>query len=332
MENNRAARYPQRLFVGCILMTAVFLSACLAGQQKTSAKLSIDLNGPFDLAGDRTPQVQYFRQETQFIHLGFDGKRTGRETYIVRLKCVPAAISAKGGDEYTCGEFELQINEGQVVTIPSLAGWSYLFGPAGTGIDNKGQVFGIPHAKFENISDSRGNALVPGIRYAVYNNFIDFHGFCDVFARPSAGGKGIQDLKNIGQRIVHAASFSEPPVNLGSGIKEGSVFRNGEVTMEFKGVGVVEDAVCAVVGYDSGESTLKMIMPLAADKEIVTVGGSEYKGDIYLDLATRWVRKVVMDEFVVTETRMPGPAPKIDAYTVRHLLMRLVSKEDFEKK
>jgi hypothetical protein len=321
----------KKLIIGIALMTAFFLSSGIA-QQKTPAELSPYLKGPFDLAGNRTPQVQYFRQETQFIHIGFDGKRTGIETYIVKLKCVPAALSGKGGDEYTCGEFQLRINDGQVVTIPSLAGWSYLFGLAGTGTDDKGQVFGIPHAKFENISDSSGNKLVPGIRYAVYNNFIDFHGFCDVFARPSAGGKGIQDLQNIGQRIVHAASFSEPPVNLGSGIKEGSVFRNGEVTLEFKGVGVVDNAVCAIVGYDSGESTLRMIMPLGADKDMETVGGSEYKGDLYIDLATRWVRKVVMDEFVITETRMPGPAPKIDAYTVRHLLMRMISKEEFEKR
>jgi hypothetical protein len=269
--------------------------------------------------------------ETQFIHIGFDGKRTGIESYLLKLKCVPAALSGKGGDEYTCTEFQLRIGEGPAVTIPALTGWSYTFN-LGIGTDEKGQVFGIPHSKFEDIADSRGNKLAPAIRYAVYNNFIDFHGFNDVFARPAAGGHGIQDLKNIGQKIIHSAAFSEPPVNLGSGIKEGSFFRNGEVTLEFKGVSRVDGAACAIVGYDSGESTLKMIMPLAADKEIVTTGGSEYKGDLYIDLATRWVRKVTMDEFVVTQTTMPDPLPKMDAYTVRHLLMRLISQNEFEEK
>jgi len=61
-------------------------------------------------------------------------------------------------------------------------------------------------------------------------------------------------------------------------------------------------------------------------------GGSEYRGDPYIDLATRWVRKVTMDESAVTETTMPGPLLKINAYTVRHLLMRLISKEEFEQK
>jgi hypothetical protein len=174
--------------------------------------------------------------------------------------------------------------------------------------------------------------------YPIYNSFIDFHGFCDLFARPMKGGAGIQDLKEIGQSIRHAAAFTEPPVNLGKGIKEGSVFRNGDVRLVFKGIGLVDGAACAVIGYDSGESTLKMIMPMTAEKDIVTVGGSEYLGDIYIDLATRWVRKVTLDEFVVTETRLPsmgqgaaGPGQKIQAYTVRHLLTRMVSREEFEK-
>jgi hypothetical protein len=312
------------------LMAALLFSSGLAGQKSTSRLVS-DLKGPFDLAGPRSPQIQYFQQETVFVHIGFDGKRTGAETYILKLKCVPATLSGKNGDEYTCASFQVRVGEGKPVSIPSLSGWTYVFSLSPEGIDEKGQVFGIPHSKFENIVDGRGKALPPGIKYAVYNNFIDFHSFNDVLASPTTAGGGIQDLRTIGQRIIHAAAFSEPPVNLGSSIKAGSVFRNGEMSLEFKGVSVVDGAACAVVGYDSGESTLKMIMPLAADKDIVTVGGSRYKGDIYIDLGTRWVRKVTLDEFVVTETQMPGPAPKIDAYTVRHLLMRLVSREEYEE-
>jgi len=268
--------------------------------------------------------------ETRFAHIGFDGKRTGTEVYVLKLKCVPAPLSGKGADEYTCREFALQVNDGPVLTIPSLAGWSYLPSLAGTARDEKGQVLGIPHGKFEGIADSRGTKLAAGIGYAVYNNFVDFHAFNDIFARPVAAGKGIQDLRTIGQRVVHAAAFSEPPVNLGSGIKEGSVFRNGEVTIEFKGISLVDGAACAIVAYDSGESTLRMIMPFSDGKDIETVGGSEYKGDIYVDLASCWVRKVTMDEFVVTETRLPATGPKIMAYTIRHLLMRMIDKEEYE--
>ncbi len=314
-----------------VLWLALFAipMGCSLARPATQTNLPAELKGPFDLAGERTREVQYFRMETQFIHIGFDGKRTGIETYILFLKCVPAALSGKGGDEYTCADFQLRVGNGPAATIPALAGWSYIFN-LGTGTDQEGQVFGIPHGKFENIADSRGNKMPPGIRYAVYNNFIDFHGFNDVFARPMPGGHGIQDLTKIGQKIVHASAYTEPPVNLGSGIKKGSVFRNGEVTLEFKGVTSIDGAVCAIIAYDSGESTLKMIMPLGTDKEIVTSGGSEYIGDLYIDLATRWVRKVTMDEFVVTQTSLPGPTPKVDDYTVRHILMRLISKAEFE--
>jgi hypothetical protein len=302
------------------------------------AKNLAGLNGPFDLAGARKPEVQYFIQETMVIQMGFDGKRLSSETFTLKLKSVPAALSGKGGDEYMVREFSIRAGEGQSETIPELAGWSYIFNVGAAGKDEKGQVFGIPHAKFENLTMSGGEKLTAIASYPVYNSFIDFHAFCDVFARPTSAGGGIQGLRMIGQQIVHDSAFSEPPVNLGSGIKEGSVFRNGEIKLVFKGLSLVDGAACAIVGFDSGESTLKMIMPLGADKDVVTVGGSEYLGDIQIDLATRWVRRVNLDEFVPTETRLPamgqGPAAqgqKIQAYTVRHLLIRLVSREEFEK-
>jgi hypothetical protein len=337
-----------------VMVTLIALLACVvfmagaagAGSAATAAgvqakanlaKNLAGLNGPFDLAGERKPEVNYFIQETTVIRMGFDGKRISSETFTLKLKCVPGALSGKGGDEYTVREFSIRVGEEQAGTIPALAGWSYVFSVGASGKDEKGQVFGIPHAKFENLTTSRGDVLPAIASYPVYNSFIDFHAFCDVFARPTTAG-GIQDLKEIGQSIRHAAAFTEPPVNLGKGIKEGSVFRNGDVRLVFKGIGLVDGAACAVVGFDSGESTLKMIMPLSADTDIVTVGGSEYLGDIQIDLATRWVRKVILDEFVGTETRLPamgqGPAAqgqKIQAYTVRHLLIRLVSREEFEK-
>jgi hypothetical protein len=318
-------------FVTALVLAGAALLSGGAAVREGPAGLAAELHGPFDLAAGRTEAVQYFLMETQFVHIGFDGKRTGTETYILKLKCVPAVLSGKGGEEYTCAAFQYRLNDGDTLSIPALAGWSYVFVAKPEGKDEKGQVFGIPHGKFDDLADSRGGKFPVGIAYSVYNNFIDFHGFNDVFSRPAAGGRGIQDLKTIGQRVIHAAAFSEPPVNLGARIKEGSVFRNGEVSLEFKGLSIVDGAACALVGYDSGESTLKMIMPLGPDKDMVTVGGSEYKGDLYIDLATRWVRKVTVDEFVVTETRLPGPAPKVDSYTVRHLLLRLVRRQEFDQ-
>jgi hypothetical protein len=301
------------------------------------------LAGPFDLAGPLKPEVRHYIQETEFVHFGFDGKRTGSETYTVKLKIVPAALSDKGADEITLREFVIRPGTGAPETIPSLAGWSYLFrNDEASGGEGKGLVFGIPHAKFIGLTTDKGATIPPLGSYPIYNSFVDFHAFNDVFGRPAEGG-GIQDLKAIGQTVRHASAFSEPPVHLGEGIKEGSVFRNGDIRLTFKGVGLVDGAACAIVGYHSGESTLKMIMPQSDGKEMITEGGSHYAGEIYVDLATRWVRKVTMDEYVVTETRLPaagaaakagnaaGAGPKFPAYIVRHLLTRMISREEFEK-
>jgi hypothetical protein len=316
-------------------------SAAMAAGVQAKAKLPKNLaglNGPFDLVSELKPEVRYYIQESTVIRMGFDGKRISSETFTLKLKCVPAALSGKGGDEYTCAEMRIRSADGTTATIPALAGWTYVFKGTASGLDAQGQVFGIPHAKFEGLADSRGAELSAIATYPVYNSFIDFHGFNDAFARPVMGGKGVQDLKAIGQKIIHAAAGTEPPVNLGKGIKEGSFFKNGEVVLALKGLSLVDGAACAVIGFDSGESTLKMIMPMTADKDIVTVGGSDYLGDIYVDLATRWVRKVTLDEFVLTETSLPamgqGPAAqgqKIQAYTIRHLRTRMVSREGFEK-
>jgi hypothetical protein len=322
-----------------ITLTCIAFQTGAAASVQAKAKLPQNLsglNGPFDLAGALKTEVRYYVQETQFVHIGFDGKRTGSETYTVKMRCIPAALSGKGGDEYTIGKFSMRTGDGQAETIPDLAGWSYVFKVTASGKDDKSQVFGIPHSKFENLTTSRGSKLPAAACYIVYNTFIDFHGFNDVFGRPTAEGRGIQDLRTIGQKIVHDAAFTEAPVNLGSNIKEGSVFRNGEIKLLFKGISMVDGAACAVVGYDSGECTLRAIMPMSADKDIEMVGGSEYLGDLYIDLGTRWVRKVTLDEFVPGETRLPAlgqeaAGQKIQIYTVRHLLTRMISKDEFEK-
>jgi hypothetical protein len=217
-----------------------------------------------------------------------------------------------------------------MTTIPALNLFTYQFDMM-SGIVRKGPVFGIPQESFEGLTDSAGNKLSPDIRYAVYNNFIDFHTFNDVFSRPMKFGKGIQELKYFGDRIVHASALTEAPVSLGTTIKPGSVFRNGQITLELKGISVVDDAACALVGYDSGESTLKLTVALDKDQDALTEGGSEYKGDIYIDLQTDWVRKVTLDEFVVTQSGVANTPTKVYGYTVRHILLRLVSQQEFEK-
>jgi hypothetical protein len=324
----------------CLVLSTYVSCAAAAVKAQAKPKLPKNLSGlssQFDLAKERQSVVSYYIQETQVIQLGFDGRRKGVETYTVKLRVVPAKLAGKEGDEYTVREFSIKFGDKEPVTIPELAGWSYVFKQREGDLDEKGQIFGIAHDRFENLTTSQGAKLSGIASYPVYNSFVDFHGFCDVFARPVKGGAGVQDLKKIGLTIRHAAAFTEPPVNLGKGIKEGSIYRNGDVRIVLKGVSVVDGAACVLIGFDSGESTLKMIIPAGPNQDIITEGGSEYIGDIYIDLATLWVRKVTLDEFVVTETRLPeamaGGAlgQKVYGYTIRHLLIRMVSKAEYEE-
>jgi hypothetical protein len=293
-------------------------------------QLGRDLKGPFDLSIDRKPEVQFFHMQTQFIHMGFDGRRTGVETYLLRLRSTPAAISGKKLDEYACREFGLQLNNGAVMTLPALRLFTYQFDQM-SGINGKGPMFGIPQEPFQGMKDSLGKQLPPDICYATYNNFVDFHALTDVFPRPLKYIRGIEQLKSVGDRIVHPGAFTEAPVSLRGVVRPSSVFRNGELALELKGISLVDDRPCALVNYDSGESTLRMAFIQGKGEDMVMEGGSEYRGDLYIDLESGWVRKVTLNESVVTQTNTAGRPNKIPGYTVRHILLRLMSQQEFEK-
>ncbi len=282
------------------------------------------LKQEFNLAGERSQQTQFYVMKSECINYALDGKRLSKDVYRLYLKWDPAKIAEKPGEEMTCVKFTVQFGDSAEVVIPALANWSYSFKD---GIDAQNQVFGIDHSKFENLKYSNGNLIPTDKAYHVYNAFIDFHAFCNVFAERITEGKGIQDLKKIGQKIVHAAAFSEAPTHLGKNIIAGSFFKNGEITLEFKGLSAVNDRGCALIGFDSGESSFKMIVKPMPDFEVVAVGSSHYKGDIYKDLASNWVQKVTFNEIVVTEATMPMPPNKVNSVVERNVLIDSVSEE-----
>ena len=285
----------------------------------------------FNLGGERSQQTQYFVMESKLLNYALDGKRVGMDVFRLLLKCIPAKLAGTKGDQYTCMKFTVQFGETPGVEIPALKNWTYVFKIPPTGVDEKGQTLGIDHAPFENLVDANGKAIPPDKAYHVYNAFIDFHAFCNIFAERVEGGAGIQDLKRISQKIVHAAAFTEAPVNLGSNVAEGSTFKNGEVTLEFKGISRVAGATCALVGYDSGESSFQMKLEPMPNMEIRTKGSSHYMGDLYIDLATNWVQKATLAEFVVTEVTLPMPPNKVNAVVERDILIRNVTAEEFAK-
>lgn len=266
--------------------------------------------------------------ESKLITYALDGRQVGTDIFRINLKCVPEKGAGKEGDTYTCVRFTVQQGDALERAIPALENWTYKFAQAGS--NEKGEVLGIDHGQFENLEDSIGNTLQPGISYHVYNAFIDFHTFCNVFAERTPEGNGIQDLTKIGQRIVHSAAFSEPPVNLGTHVSEGSFFKNGEIVLEFKGISMENNMPCALIGFDSGKSSFKMIMNPVPDMKIQTIGSSHYTGEIYKSLETNWIQKATMIEFVVSETTFPKSTNKINSAAERNIIIRNVSEKEFK--
>ena len=249
-----------------------------AGTAGVAAGNDAILKQTFDLGAERSAEVQYFVMTSKSTNYALDGTRLGTDTMRLRLKCVPAGVDGRQVDQYTCAELTIEFAGAAEVSLPALRNWTYDFGSSDTGIDDKGQVFGIDHSKFDNLTDANGKPVAPDKPYLIYNAFIDFHAFCNVFACPVTEGKGIGDLKRIGDRIVHSAAFSEGPVHLGRHVAKGSTFTNGEITLEFRGLSMVDGHACALVAYDSGDSSFQMQIQPMPNMETRVVGGSHYQG------------------------------------------------------
>lgn len=290
------------------------------------------LAGLFSLGGECTQKTQYFLMNTEVIQYALNGESTGTDRYTLHLKWTPEKLAGANGDVMTCSRFTYQKDDNPESTIPSLKDWTYVFTvPEKSGIDEKGQTLGIDHAPFENLTDEAGNVLPIDKAYSVYNSFIDFHSFSHVLGGKASEGKDISALKTIGQKIVHSAAYTEAPVNLGSQIKKGSTFRNGEIVLELKGLSLINGKSCAIVGFDSGNSAFQMIMEPMAGMEVKTVGASHYQGELYIDLKTNWIQKVTMHELVVSETDVPAIPQKMNAVIERIICIRNVSLDGFGK-
>ena len=89
-------------------------------------------------------------------------------------------------------------------------------------------------------------------------------------------------------------------------IKEGSVYKPGEETLEFKGLSVVDGEPSALLGVDGGEGSYTMVIEAMPNVEAETVGGTRSFGDVYVDLASMWLKKAEITVVDVTETSIGG--------------------------
>jgi len=305
------------LVLSICFVTTMLLST---GQQTTNVKKF--LKEEYNLTPQHSKDTQYYEMISRLQPHALDGTPQGWDVYHLVLRCVPSKDPSKG-DEYTCLKFTVEINKKPEVSIPSLSNWKYYFLLTPSAKDERGYVFGIDHGKFEKLTDANGNMVPAGNTYHVYNAFIDFHAMV-LFSERSSAGNGIQNLKFIGDKVVHSAAFSQAPVDLGSQVAEGSYFKNGEVTLKFKGLSIENDKTCAILEYDSGESSFYMKMKLPPSTEIPTKGSSHYWGDIFKDILTGWIQKATLHEMVVSETTVPGLSNKVNMVVERSIEIRNV--------
>ncbi|HEY0678696.1 MAG TPA: hypothetical protein VGD17_10445 [Chitinophagaceae bacterium] len=304
-----------------IVILSIFSTTSTAQQIQIAEKI---LTQKYDLVPKHSKDTQYYEMESRLQKHALDGVIQSVDVYRLQLRCVPSRDPAKK-DEFTCLKFTVQVNNAQPVLIPSLVNWKYYFSITASDEDNKGQLFGIDHSKFEKLIDHTGKPLALENTYHVYNAFIDFHTM-SVFSERTARDSGIQELKFIGDKIVHNASYSQPQVNLGREIAEGSYFKNGEITLFFKGLGVVNRRTCAIIEYDSGKSSFFMLMKPMRNMEVPTKGSSHYWGDIYKDLRSGWIQRAILNEVVISETRVPAANTKMNNVIERQISIQNIRK------
>jgi len=120
-----------------------------------------------------------------------DGKPEEVATYRLRLECLPGKNSNHNAPVCTCRSFSIQSDFSAPIAIPSLEGWNYVFTLTESGLDEKGQIFGIDHSVFDSLRDAQGEFLAPDKAYMVYNTFIDFHSLCNALGEKTIEGKEI---------------------------------------------------------------------------------------------------------------------------------------------
>jgi hypothetical protein len=299
------------------LMNAALSAAAVAVAATGAADV---LDQPVRLTGRPDPSPHYYKMTTEVVAIEADGRRLPADVYEVWIAFVP---QARDGDTVTCRRFTVRLGDGAPVSLPALESWSYRFQSGADG-------FGIDQARFERLADERGTPLAPPVAYHVFNAFVDFHTLGQVLAGRTEKGGGIQDLRTIGQTLLHEAAHSEPPVSLGTLVEKGSTFKNGAITLELKGLSQVDGRRSAIVGYDSGDCSLRMVLRPAPQAKIEVSGGSRYRGELYVDLKTQWLLKATLDEIVVTETGGSALPQKVRSVIERRLRLHAIPREDFD--
>jgi len=285
----------------------------------------------YDLVGERSKEAHYYIVQSELATHSNKGVLKSTDVYREHLKVEPGNRSGGEADRFTCKKFSVKREDTPEVRIPSLEGFSYDVNKDlldTNGIDQNGELYSVPEEKFEGLEDDSGAQLPFEVGYQVYSAFYYYHSYTD-YAEPPPQGVGIQDLKMIGDRVVVEGSFSESPLP-GKLAKDSSFWKNGEITLAFNGLSIVDGKPCAVLGLDSGVCHWSMPMTYMPIMNLKTVGVSNYQADIHLDLESKWVRKLDMVLFEITTTTMWG-IPVEKSIPVTKLSIRSIDKLEFDQ-
>jgi hypothetical protein len=289
------------------------------------------LEQEYDLVGERSRETHYYIVQSELATHSSKGILKSTDVYRELLKVEPGDRAAGEVDRFTCNKFTITRGDDPVVRIPSLEGFSYEVNKElldANGIDENGELYSVPEEIFEDLEDDSGAKLPFEIGYQVYSAFYYYHSYTD-YAERTSRGNGIQDLKRIGDRVVVEGSFAESPLP-GKLAKDSAFWRNGEITLAFIGLSVIDGATCAVLALDSGTCHWSMPMTYMPIMNLKTVGVSNYQAEIYLDLESRWVRKLDMALFEITSTTMWG-IPVEKSIPVTKLTIRTVGADEFDR-
>ena len=82
------------------------------------------IENSFNFFIKREAVKQYYLMHTQFIQMGFDGKRKETEDYWLKLSHTPKELSGEKHDKCECKEFSISFNNEPRRIIPVLSNWS----------------------------------------------------------------------------------------------------------------------------------------------------------------------------------------------------------------
>lgn len=297
--------------------------------KKDAKELDI-LTKEYDFSGTRSSETQFYLVQHEVVTHTSNGKRKAVDIYKMHLACEPGDRTAEEvADKYTCVDFSVKRKDALEVSIPSLDEWSYAFSKQllnEEGLDSQGQIMGISHAKFNNLTDSTGTKLPIELPYQIYSAFTYFHTCCNMLTEPDQFRGGIQDLKRVGDKVIDD-TYYELPIDLGENILKGSTYKTGETILEFKGLSSVNDAACAIIGYEEVGSSWTAYIQAAPLMKVKTTGGTQIRADIYLDLASLWVKKASYIVTDITKTTLFGIPVEIATIVTTHTIKKVPEKE-----